>query len=166
MKKTGFLICIILNIVFASCERDKDFEISNGLNFSSIEYNKMDGSFKTKEILVSYKEILAYDSAQHVFQLSEQAWELMKSQITPIYPDPNFGFGVAIDDEVIYRARFIPGYYSTSFDDVITFLPFLEKYIHMTYGYPGGHYVGTENINDPRIIELLAKDGKLKTIDL
>ena len=162
MTKTSCFIFIIVTIIFASCERDKDFEISNELNFSRIEYNKTDGSFKIKEILVSYKEILAYDSAQHVFQLSEQAWELMKSEITPIYPDPNFGFGVTIDDEVIYKVSYIPGYSSYSYPEVIKFEVFDHNCILLYYG----HYSGDEEINDDRVIELLSKDGKLKIIDL
>ncbi len=162
MKKTSFLICIILIIVFASCESDEDFAISNELNFSRIEYNKTDGSFKIKEILVRYNEILAYDSAQHVFQLSEQAWELMKSKITPIYPDPNFGFCVTMDDEVIYRVSYIPGYHSYSYPEVIKFEAIDHNCILLWYG----HYSGDEEVNDYRVIELLSKDGKLKIIDL
>ncbi|MEN8115825.1 MAG: hypothetical protein ABFS16_02540 [Bacteroidota bacterium] len=86
----------------------------------------------------------------------------MKSKITPIYPDPNFGFNVMLDDVLIYKVSYIPGYYSYSYPELIKFEAIDDNCIVLRYG----HYLGNEEINDNRVIELLSRDGKLKTIDL
>ncbi len=149
-------------VILVSCVCNENYDVSNELNFVSIDYNKTDGSFQIKENLIRYREILAYDSAQHVFQLNEKAWELIKSKITPVYPDPNFGFGVTIGDELIYKVSYIPGYHSYSYPEVIKFTAIDNNCVLLYYG----HYSGEIEINDDRIIELLSKDGKLKKINL
>lgn len=161
MKKIYFLPVIVLIVVFLSCDKDETM-VSYDLNFSRIEYDKTNSSVEIKEVLVRYNEILAYDSAQYVFQLDKPAWVRMKSKITPIYPDPNFGFGVTVDNELLYKVAYVPGYHSYSYPEVIKFAAIEPDLIHLYYG----HYEGIENVNDDKVIEILSKDGKLKTIDL
>lgn len=162
MKKISFLLVIIGIIAFVSCEKEEQSEPNNELTFSRLNYEKDNSSFKIMEAIVKYNEIVAYDSAQYVFQLDKLVWERMKSKITPIYPDPNFGFGVTIDDELIYKVAYIPGYHSYSYPDLIKFEAVNPNYIQFWFD----HYEGVEKVNDDRIIKLFAKDGKLKSIDL
>lgn len=162
MKTFNLCLFFIVIVVFLSCKNDEESITIKDLTFSRLELDKTNSSFEIKEIIVGYDEILAYDSAQHVFQLDEQAWGRMKSKITPIYPDPNFGFGVIIDDQLMYKVSYIPGYHSYSYPEIIKFEAVDPNCILLWYG----HYEGNENVNDLRIIELLSKDGKLKSIDL
>lgn len=162
MKKISFLLVIIGIIAFVRCEKEEQPELNNELTFSRLNYEEDNSSFQIMDVIVKYDEIVAYDSAQYVFQLDEQAWERIKGKITPIYPDPNFGFGVTIDDELIYKVAYIPGYHSYSYPDLIKFEAVHPNCIHLWLG----HYDGVEKVNDNRIIELFSKDGKLKSIDL
>lgn len=154
MKSLIFLSAIFVAFIFLSCEKEKESQFNGSVTFNL--------SSVASDVIVKYSDIETYDSAQHVFQLNTKAWEKIEDKITPIYPDPNFGFAVTVNSEIIYKTSFIPGYYSYSYPELIKFDAITPNFIFLRQD----NYTGNEDVNDGRIIEILSKDGKLKSIDL
>jgi hypothetical protein len=112
---------------------------------------------------VEYKEILGYDSTKHIFLLSDEAGKRIRDQIYPVSPTP---FAIAVLDEIIYVANFIPGYSSMSCNRCITIEPYsYNNQYSVSLGYPSSnYYTGVDPRNDSRIIAQFKKDKKLITI--
>lgn len=151
MKKPVLLFLFLKLIVLTSCDKSELAQNQGKLTFKA-----------STEIIVNYREIIAYDSAQQVFLLDSYACDKIKDKITPSYPDPHFSFGVFIDDELIYDVSYIPGYHSYSFPEKIKFYAIGSEYLFLYYS----NNEFKKELNDLRIIELLKQDNKLKTIDL
>ena len=155
MKTQGLLILIYLLICITSCKKDTTINLNNGITFSRID-NKL-------ETIVNYVEIIGYDSTQYVFRVNESAWKRLENEILPGYPDPHFGFGVVLNNDLIYRVAYIQPYYSMIYDEVITFSLKQPDMICMELGYPASpnHFRGEDLRNNLKLINLLKKDNKL-----
>jgi hypothetical protein len=155
--KTQKLLLLFIFIIGVTCCK-KDESVDTGLYFC----NKNNVS----EILVKYNEILGYDSINYIFRVTESAWNRINHKITPSYPDPHFGFGITLNSQIIYSAQYIPGYYSMSYNNIITFMLSEPDLIFIRLGYPSSsdHFSGVDYRNDSRIITQLKKDNKLIAI--
>jgi hypothetical protein len=121
---------------------------------------------EVSDVIVSYNDIIGYDSTDYVFRVKESAWNRLQNKITPMYPDPQFGFNVTLDKRIIYTTLFVPGYQSASRHDIITFLLLEPDLVYITLGYPSSaHFKGVDLRNDERILRQLEADGKLIEID-
>jgi len=151
-----FLILIVMLLGITNCKKDGNATYDKGINFSALNENA--------DNIVSYNEIVGYDSIKYVFRINETAWQRLMDRITPIYPDPNFGFVLRIDNQSIYTAHFIPGYYSMINNRLITFFLSEPDLVYMTLGYPPlpvEEFEGKDLRNDSSIINRLKKDNKL-----
>ena len=155
MKKQALFILVVLLVGMMSCQKDDKSDTSTGIHFYKNE--------KVSDVIVSYDEIMGYDSTQYIFQVSPSAWNRLKDEISPGYPDPHFSFGVALNQQLIYSAKYVPGYYSSSQHDVITFLLVEPDLVYVTLGYPSspGLFTGEDLRNDSRLLNQLEKDHKL-----
>lgn len=157
MKTRGFFVLIVFLIGITSCSKDE--VVDTGIAFS--EKGNASGA------IVSYNEIVGYDSTYHTFLLTETAYQRIISRITPGFPDPGFSFDVRLNNQLIYTADFVPFYHSSSRNDIITFVPHEPGLIAIKLGYqsPPELFTGTDHRNDSRIIEQLKKDNKLMVKD-
>lgn len=111
--------------------------------------------------LIFYRDILAYDQEAHTFQLSGEAVEAMEGL-------PNDGhqsaFAVLVEGEIIYTAYFWAAYSSASCDwtvaDPLIVKSRQEMTISLGYAVQDGASI-PDLRNDPRIIDVLARDNKL-----
>ena len=159
MKNSKILILAIAAVFISfSCEKNND-EFGEGVTFTEI-VDDSTNPLTLGDHLVDYAEIIGYDSSMHMFSLTDEAGERIRSQHYPVTPTP---FAVAVDGELIYIAHFVPGYSSIAFYEGIRVDPFSynNKYV-MELGYPTSDlYSGTDPRNDDRIISRLEKDDKL-----
>ncbi len=159
MKILNLLLLLVSVGLFNCCDKNDNEIIPAGVNFSSKE--------DIADILVGYNEIIGYDSVNYIFRIEKEAWKRIKNKITPITPDPLFGFNLVLNNQIIYSTRYVPGYYSMSFDDIVTFVLSEPDLVHITLGYPSPVFYKSEDPrNDYRIIEQLENDNKLIGIDL
>jgi hypothetical protein len=158
MKSFTFLFFLLLGAGVISCKKDGNLNNYVGLNFC--------GKVIDSEIIVKYNDILGYDSTKHIFRITQTAWDRIKSKISPVYPDPHFEFVVILNNQVIYSAKYIPGYYSKSDHENITFILGEPNLVYIELGYPSPyHFSGIDYRNDSRIIAHLKKDSKLIEIE-
>ncbi|GET24783.1 hypothetical protein [Prolixibacter sp. NT017] len=158
MKTQVSFFLTILLVGMMSCQKDDKSAANAGIHFTKNE--------KVSDVIVSYDEIVGYDSTRYIFQVTPTAWNRLKKEISPSYPDPHFAFGVALHQQLIYSAKYVPGYYSSSQRDVITFLLVEPDLIYLKLGYPSspGLFTGEDSRNDSRLIGQLKKDDKLTEI--
>lgn len=155
-------VIILIGLLFVSCEKsgtdkngtDKVFE---GITFCSL----LEGTANT--VIIKNDEILGYDSVEYAFLLENEAWQRINNEITPMYPDPHFSFGVAVNGELIYTVNFIPYYYSQSYSDIFTFWMKNPDLIYITLGYPSSpeHFAGEDYRNNEKIINSLKNENKI-----
>ena len=159
MRTQAFFILIVSLIGMMSCQKDDKAGTDAGIHFYKNE--------KISDVIVSYDEIVGYDSTRYIFQVTPSAWNRLKEEISPSYPDPHFAFGVAVDQQLIYSAKYIPGYYSTSYHDIVTFLLVEPDLVYVRLGYPSSPslFTGEDLRNDSRLINQLEKDHKLIEIE-
>lgn len=158
MKTQAFLLLTVLLVGMMGCQKDDKSEANAGIHFTKNE--------KISDVIVSYNEIVGYDSTRYIFRITPSAWNRLNKEISPSYPDPHFAFGVAVDQQLIYTAKYVPGYYSSSQHDVITFLLVEPDLVYLRLGYPSspGLFTGDDLRNDSRLIGQLEKDDKLTEI--
>lgn len=166
MKTRDFLILLVLLIGMTNCEKEgQNIEgpVMEDLLDTLTGINFVTGSQQNPYVIVKYDEITGYDSTIYTFCLNESAWKRLEDKILPIYPDPHFGFSVFLNNELIYRASFIPPYYSMSYFNIITFMIKESDLVYMELGYaaPPESFRGEDLRNDQRLIEQLKKDNKL-----
>jgi hypothetical protein len=160
MKTLNLFFLIVLLLGLTNCNKDENENISSELKFCA--------NGDISNVVVNYDEIIGYDSTKHIFRIKESAWDKLKNEITPVTPDPNFEFSVAVDNQIIYTAKYVPGYYSYSIDDIITFNLGVPDLIYIELGYPGGApelFTGEDLRNDLRVINQLQADNKIIEIE-
>ena len=163
MKIQGLFIIIFFLTFLPSCEKDEtDNEIDNGITFRQFDIESNSETDATITF-VKYDEIIGYDSTKMAFVLKDAAWERIEQGISPAYPDPNFGFIVALNNELIYRVAYIVPYSSMALFDIITLRIEEPNILYVELGYPASpeHFTGEDLRNDLRIINQLEKDNKL-----
>lgn len=167
MKIQGILIIAFFFTSLIACDKDEiDNDIDNGITFRQfdIESNSETNATIT---FVKYDEIVGYDSIKNAFVLKEPAWKKIEKGIAPVSPDPNFGFVVALNNELIYRAAYIQPYSSMARFDIVTLRIKEPNIVYMELGYPVSpeHFSGEDLRNDLRLINQLEKDNKLIVLE-
>lgn len=163
MKIQGLFTIIFFLTFLPSCEKDEtDNEIDNGITFRQFD-NESNSETDVTTTFVKYDEIIGYDSTKRAFVLKDVAWERIEQGISPAYPDPNFGFIVALNNELIYRVAYIAPYSSMARFDIITLRIEEPNILYLELGYPASpeHFTGEDLRNELRIINQLEKDNKL-----
>jgi hypothetical protein len=157
---TGFLIFL------TCCEKDS----GNGLEFYLLkDYQKVASSSEIiagsekldKYPIISYNEIISYDSTNHYFQIeTAKAQEFNKQN----WSVQGTAFALTINRSVIYSGYFMPGYSSLGLDWISIDPLSSESNIRVSLGYPGdwSQLSNRDPRNDYRIINLLKQDKKLK----
>lgn len=164
IKCTFSLVFATFLVFTISCDNERSSTIPDASDDpSGITFSGVSGVYPDYELdgnIVSYDEILGYDSTECIFLLRDVAGDRIREKEYPVSPT---WFVVALDGEKIYIAGFIPGYSSLSCADCIAVEPFsYNNRYRMTLGYPGGGYFsGTDPRNDARIISRLKADNKL-----
>ena len=114
------------------------------------------------EPLITYDGLTWYDANEYEFGITEEVMETIKNMEQSVFGVP---FGVTAGGELVYTGYFWPAYSSlacpwTTIDPV-----FMEMNhsLRVRLGYPGsieGAEI-TDRRNDPRILEIFRRDGKL-----
>lgn len=192
MKRFTILLSSLFLVLFFACHDDYYIDYSNSVNSIKGQSGK-DQSLLTEgvafylvadfkfqpgmgidleyitlesEPFISNDEIVAYDSAAHVFELNK-------------YVDPFFMgsdnidgkvFVVMVDNDTLYAGVVWSPVHSMSLSNIVLTQPFMYEYLQGTFvelaeAYPSESFAtGPVNLNDERLIDRLAADGKLKTL--
>ena len=164
MKTIIVTTLILLMILPMGCEKNDSANTHSGVTFTNI-VSETDNDYLSDSIIVSYDEIIGYDSAQYLFLLSETAGERIRSVRYPVSPTR---LAIAVDGDIVYIANFIPGYSSILCEECITIEPYSydNKYrVKLGYPAPSGLYSDTDPRNDERIISRFKRDNKLMDIE-
>ena len=158
MKTKKILFQLVLLAGFTNCQKDDNLNANHKIIFCTAE--------NPREVIVNYNDIIGYDSTKYIFNIDDSEWEKIRKQTT--FAPPYFKLGVVCDNQMIYKATYIPGYVSTGYYDIITFTPGAPNLIYMMLGYPGTsaeYFSGEDLRNDSRLINQLKKDNKLIEIE-
>jgi hypothetical protein len=166
-KISWILFCLVL---FDSCGTDSEirgpieiYRIST-YQIASGTHQIDESSVVTSDMpLIRYADIQAYDATNYFFEISDQARSIL---LDPSFAQPGIPFAVKAGGKIIYTGYFWWSYSSAFCDWVVADLTFLQadKILQINLGYPGT----TDNINipdrrnDPALLEILRRDGKLK----
>ena len=162
MKTINFSFLLVILLALTNCNKDENDEINVGLKFlhNDLETN-------TKSILVNYDEIQGYDSTKYAFVLDDLAWKRISDEINEanlyVYPFPDFVINITLNDNLIYRAGYVPSFSSSTADLGKIFFRLQEPDI--IYFQTTEMFEGEDLRNDKRLIEQLKKDNKLIEID-
>ena len=158
MKIKNFLILIILLGGLTNCGKDENLHTNNGIiNFRDDQ--------KGSEVIVKYNEILGYDSTKCIFRVDETAWKRIHNNTS--FDPPFFKLAVVLDNEIIYKATYVPGYISSSDYDIITFMLGVPDLVYMRLGYAASPelFTGEDLRNDVRLMDQLKEDNKIIEIE-
>lgn len=165
--KQCILLILSISCIILSCESEKPEDLPT-FDFDGVTFANGDASnindYILDSVIISYVEIIGYDSTKHQFLFKDEVGERMRSIIFPGIPKP---FAIAVDKEVIYIAYFIPAYSSSSRNVCFMVDPytFNNKY-RIELGYFDPDLKDCEDLrNDVRIIERFTEDNKLIEID-
>ena len=165
--KPGITVLILIVCIVLSCESENPQDLPS-FNFDGVTFANGDASnlddYILDSVIISYDEIIGYDSAKHKFLVEDEVGIRMRSIIHPSIPTP---FAIAVDKEVIYIAYFIPAYSSSSRNVCFMVDPFTfnnEYRIELGYHIPDNQ-ICEDSRNDIRIIERLKENNKLIEIE-
>ncbi len=110
--------------------------------------------------IVSYRQILSYDTATHVIRLS-----IPRDSLPPF--DYRTPFLVTLDSVKMYGGWFFANFFSSTCSWVVIIADDFSvtdpNAIRIGLGYPNeGFFVGIDPRGNPAIIGRLARDGKIK----
>jgi hypothetical protein len=167
--KNFWLIFMYALFTFA-CDDQEDPGIS--VNFYALaDYQTQSQSMKIMDntvelsdsIIIPYADIIFYHSKTYTFFITDYLSEILSDwENHPLARKP---FSVAVGGKLIYTGYFWYGFMSSGCDwvviDPIDYSG--EHKLTVRLGYPGIKAGDTipDNRNDPRILEILRKDGKL-----
>lgn len=164
MKTRIFLVQLILLFVLISCKKDGNDKIDDGITF-----RYYDAKTNTRPIFIHYNEILGYDSTKHAFVLDELVWDKFNGKVTQTdfyhYPFPDFVIEIALNNNLVYRAGYVPSYSSTDHFDRILYKLQEPNIVFIQLEPPIEMFKGEDLRNDQRLIERLKKDNKLINLD-
>lgn len=161
-----FVIITAITSALVSCEKLSE----SGLEIYLLtDYQKKSpgaeilyGSEKLSENpIISYNDIILYDSADHYFQISEsKAQEMHRIK----WGTQGTAFSLTINKQIIYSGYFMPGYSSLALNWISMDPLAFDSKIRVTLGYPADwpQFQGRDPRDDSRIINYLRKDNKLK----
>jgi hypothetical protein len=177
MKTLNIILFIIILIVFVKCSKDNQF--TNEIKTDSImndekmavqliydfEINPSNHEIipesikKFGEIMVSYDEIIKYDTTHFTFKLSNGASERI-NQLNLGATGP--AFALIINKKVIFGGYFWAGYSSTSCDWIVMESYGANNRFAISLGYPPHFELNPDPRKDKRIIDVLSIDNKLE----
>jgi hypothetical protein len=164
--KRLFAIMTVFPFALITCEKDSgsglEIYLLTDFQKKSSSYEIISGSEKlSKNPIISYNEIVLYDSTDHYFQIeSSKAQELNQKN----WSVQGTAFSLTINKSIIYSGYFIPGYSSLGIDWIAIDPLSIDSKIQVSLGYPGdwAQLADRDPRNDNRIINLLLNDNKLK----
>jgi hypothetical protein len=170
LKKTSFLLIIVLALIFSGCQSaQKDgfaiYLLAQDLPASALSQNDLGKLVLESEPILSSADIISYDKTNHIIELTRAA----HTRIQKVFPLPvkvnGFPFVVCVGKERIYAGAFWTPLSSLSFDGVVIMQSFdaNETSIQLSLGYPGpGFHSGKDPRSDARILNALQQEKKLK----
>lgn len=164
-----FLVFLIL-ISFTACEKNSD-EVTGVVEIYLLEEFETVGegagidaaSAVTKpKPLVKYDDLRKYNAEEYFFKVTDDARETIENMPQSVF---GIAFAVTADDELIYTGYFVPLYSSASVQWIVIDPLFwrLDNRMYVELGYPGlieGSVI-PDHRNDPRILDIFRRDGKL-----
>jgi hypothetical protein len=165
-----FLVGLVF-IISGSCSKNTDDLPHNSVDFYAIsEYKTMDQSMAIIEstvrlsdsLFIPYAEIFSYNPADYTFTVSNRVSDhLSDFDRIPLARKP---FAVVCDGEIIYSGYFWYSFMSSMCDwtiiDPIDYSG--ENKITVSLGYPADFSGVVDRRNDPRLLEVLRRHGKLR----
>ena len=159
-------IMVVFSFALITCEKDSEsgLEIYLLTDFqkNSSSYEIIPGSEKlSKDPIISYNDIVFYDSTDHYFQIkASKAQEFNQTN----WSVQGSAFSLTINKSIIYSGYFMPGYSSLGIDWIAIDPLSVDSKIRVRLGYPGdwSQLANRDPRNDDRIIKVLLKDHKLK----
>jgi len=164
------LLSLLFLFILAGCEEN---EMSSGdeVELYLMEtFNTIDNTEQINEAsvvlapepLIYYEDILSYDQDEFLFKVSERAVDAIEQLNVPVN---GIAFAIAVDRNLIYTGYFWPSYSSATCQWVYTDPLMIDLYegLKIKIGYPSklpGETI-PDNRNDPRMLQVLKRDGKL-----
>jgi hypothetical protein len=113
--------------------------------------------------LLPYADLLSYDSVEYCFRVSSEGRERVEGMEHSVM---GVAFAMTVSGEVIYTGYFVPAYSSLALDwiviDPIFWGPDNRMCVNLSYPGPLEGSVNPDPRNDPRILEVFERDGKLE----
>jgi hypothetical protein len=152
----------VLFFTIICCEKESSRHNLKGVTFNNILLES-NSTYKILESIVSYDDIIGYDTTNHIFHLSKKAGDKIREEKYPSTPTP---FAILVDGEIIYIANFIPGYSSISCWECISVEPYsYDNKFRIQTGYPAAYYfTGEDPRNHSKILTKFSEDNKLIAI--
>jgi hypothetical protein len=159
-------IMTVFSFALITCEKDSqsglEIYLLTDFQKKSSSYEIISGSEKlSKNPIISYNEIILYDSTDHYFQIdASKAQEFNRKN----WSVQGTAFSLTINKSIIYSGYFMPGYSSLGIDWIAIDPLSINSKIRVGLGYLGdwAQLANRDPRNDDRIINLLLKDNKLK----
>ena len=170
LKKTPFLIIIVLAFAFSGCQSVQNdhfaiYLLTQEIPATELSQVDIDQLVLEQEPILSGNDIVSYDKTSHSMELTQTAF----TRIQQIFPMPvkvnGIPFVVCVGKQRIYTGAFWTPVSSLSFDGVVIMQPFdaKETTIQISLGYPVPKvFTGNDPRADPRIIKAFEQDKKLK----
>ena len=112
--------------------------------------------------LISYPGFKSYHANEFYFNITENAREAVEEHTWTV---GGTAFAVTADKEVIYTGYFVPMYSSIAVQWIVIdpFFWHTNSNMYVSLGYPGQleGFVIPDPRNDPRILDIFRRDGKL-----
>ncbi len=160
MKTKILLIQLIFLFFFISCKKEES-NISTGITFQYYDVKT-----NTTSILVYYDEIFGYDSLKCTFVLEELSWDRLKKKVEKnnffVSPFPDFIINVAINNNLIYRAGYVPPLSSSTVGlNKVLFELKEPNFLTFKFNLLDNTLKGKASCNNLELIKCLKKDKKL-----
>ena len=171
MKKKSFLLTAFCALTIASCTLSEIDGLAIYLlsqDISAVDAAKwdLDQLPLENEPLISDKDIISYERANHSIELTPGAYRRFQG----VFPKPvkvsGIPFVVCVGPQRIYSGALWTPASSISYDGVVILQPFDDDgtTIQLTLGYPGPEaFTGSDPRADPRIVRALEQAKKLKS---
>ena len=180
--KTHLTLLLSIGLLIISCDRNNDdmqlgagFEIykvdTTYFHYSNNDYSTLDlDTIALKDTpILRYEDLIKYDTCSHklTIGISHDSLKITWSSNS----DQNFGsmFMVTLDSEPIYCGWFVPGFWSNPCNWVHIEEPIYEfdsledNEVVISFRYESERWQKYPDPRlDPRIVERLAKDGKIE----
>jgi len=168
-----FLILVLLGMSLFSCDKLEDkpegeveicllesFELDGGEFSSAIDEST---AVPESRPFIPYSGIKSYHRADHAFKLTDAYRDTVINTGFPVSPT---AFGVYANGELIYTGYFIPAYSSVgcAWTTIDPLFVSSGNRLDVKLGYPAP-FEGVDvpdRRNDPRILAIFDRDGKLK----
>lgn len=169
--QSAFLITLH-SLIHISCSTINDpVNLNDKVEIYEIEVFETEGNscqiIETSAVLkdnplITYVDLLSYNSKEYVFTFSQNGKAIIKNMSHSV---SGIAFAIKANNKLIYTGYFWPGYSSMSCDWITIDPVGIEfqgnGYVNMGYPGPPPAVSIPDKRNDPRILEIFRKDGKL-----